>query len=124
MSSPAKTILLMTQDLFFSSQITGIGPRIGAEIRVNGNPESVRQLCEQESITCVVIDLGLPGLNLPEWVAGFAGSPPPLVAYDAHIRTDRLEQARAAGCVEILTRGQVASQLPRVLTQYLRSSSE
>ena len=89
-----------------------------------GDPDRVAGVCQQEAISCVIIDLSLPGLNLPDWVAGFGENPiPPLIGYDSHVRTDRFEQARAAGCTHLLTRGQVAQQLPGLLQGILSKSS-
>jgi hypothetical protein len=42
-----------------------------------------------------------------------------VVAFGAHVETDRLNEARLAGCREVLSRGQFHASLPEILKRYL-----
>jgi hypothetical protein len=44
-------------------------------------------------------------------------SPPRLLAFASHIRSQTLQAAREAGCDEVLTRGQFYAQLSEIMRQ-------
>lgn len=119
--------LLLSQDLFFSSKITGTATALGLKVAVKGKPDDAVQLTaavqfdEKEPLQFIMIDLSLPGLNIENFVANLpTENRPQLIAYDAHVKTERLKAARDAGCNRVLPRGQFDKQLQTILQSYCR----
>lgn len=112
--------LLLSQDLFFGSRITGTAQQLGLRIDLaSGVPQALEKI-GSANYRAVLVDLGLPGLNVAELIAGLPEtSRPRVIAFGSHVHTQLLEQARAAGCDEVLARGQLSTKLPEILRQYL-----
>ena len=123
MTNPSHPVigLLLSQDLFFSSKITGTANALGVIFAVKNSPTNVLAALEDhaETVRIVVIDLSLPGLKIGDLIAGFPETArPDVIAYDAHVKTESLQAAQAAGCDEVLSRGQFSSRLPEILGRY------
>ena len=113
--------VLLTSDLIFSTKVTGTARALGLEIAVAADVEQASELCRGEPPGCVFIDLGIPGLEISSVVSRLrsAAGPVPTVAYGSHVDKARLDQARAAGCDEVLPRGKFSAELPDLLRRYL-----
>lgn len=112
--------LLLSSDLFFSSKITGTAEVVGLKIRVFGSAAKIIAAIGESSVRFLIVDLSLPGLNIGELTAGIpADSRPEIIAYDAHVRTDQLAAAKAAGCDAVLSRGQLSSGLSEILGRFV-----
>lgn len=113
--------VLLTSDLIFSTKVTGTARALGLEIAVVADVEKAAELCRGEAPGCVFIDLGTPGLEITSVVSRLRGAagPVPTVAYGSHVDKARLDQARAAGCVEVLPRSKFSAELPDLLRRYL-----
>jgi CheY-like chemotaxis protein len=109
--------LLLSDDLIFTSRITGTARALGLSIRAVRTFESLLALAGQQQAGCVIIDLAIPGLVLADLFRQLGDQPPRVVAYGSHVDVERLRAARAAGCDPVLPR----SQFVEVLTAELRS---
>ena len=119
--SPPVVGLLLSQDLFFSSKITGTANVLGVKFTVKNSAANVLAALENhaETIRLVVIDLSLPGLKIGDLITAFPETfRPDVIAYDAHVKTESLQAAQAAGCDEVLSRGQFSSRLPEIIGRY------
>jgi DNA-binding NarL/FixJ family response regulator len=108
------TALLLSDDLIFTSRVTGTGADFGVAVRVAKSPGTLLNLARQEPPNCVILDLHHPGLNIAECVAALKtlAPPPTVVAYGAHVDTATLKAARAAGCDVVMPRSQFVEELP------------
>lgn len=114
--------LLVSRDLFFSSKITGTAGELGLTIDVEGDVEQAKSRLAGSSYRCVLIDLGLAGLSVADLVAALPQEGRPrTVAFGAHVQTARLEEARAAGCDDVMPRSRFSATLPQVLKECLGS---
>ena len=113
--------VLLTSDLIFSTKVTGTARALGLEIVVVADVEKAAELCRGEPPGCDFIELGVPGLeiNSAVWRLRIAAGPVPTVAYGSHVDKARLDQARAAGCDEVLPRSKFSAELPDLLRRYL-----
>jgi CheY-like chemotaxis protein len=114
--------LLLCDDLLFTSRITGEARALGLTVRPARSLEQLLELARQEPPTCVLLDLGFPGLVLPDLFRHLTsmGAPVPrVVAYGSHVETEVLRAARAAGCDPVLPRSKFVEELPRALPQWL-----
>ena len=111
--------ILLSADLFFSSQVTGAAAVRGLRVAVKSDAAAVIELLNASAVQFVIIDLGTPGLSVGGLLEQITAEPRPFViAYDAHVRTDRLQAARDAGCDEVLSRGQFSAQLPAIIGRF------
>lgn len=116
--------LYLTKDLFFASRVTAAARSLGAELRVVGSLEELRQQPDPEACSLALLDLDAPNLNPSEVVAELRqgeGAGPRIIAFGSHIHEDRLDAARQAGCDQVLTRGQFDRQAGEILRSYLSS---
>lgn len=118
-------ILLVSPDLMATSRLAALGREHGARV------ETLRSLDEPvRDCACdvVLLDLqAMPGdpavviTRLRGFVAGAdeAGRPPPrLVAFGPHVARQRLEDARAAGADEVLSRGELLGAFPALVRRW------
>lgn len=107
------TGLLLSDDLIFTSRITGTGSDLGFTIRVARNSEAILKLAVEQIPACVIVDLSNPGLNIVELVLNLKrlDPPPTIVAYGSHVDAATLKAARAAGCDEVMPRSQFVEEL-------------
>jgi DNA-binding NarL/FixJ family response regulator len=115
--------LLLSDDLIFSSRISGTGSALGFQIRVAKSSAGLMNLAKQESPICVILDLSNPGLNIVDFVADLKRLEPALrvVAYGSHVDTATLKAARAAGCDVVMPRSQFVEELPTSLSEWMKS---
>lgn len=114
--------LLLCQDLFFTSKIAGTAGGLGFRVEVEGNRERGLTKLGSGDYCCVILDLGWKGIAVTDVIANLpTNSPPPVIAFGAHVETDRLREAQAAGCAEVLPRSRFSAELPDLLTRYIAS---
>ena len=117
---PSAFGLLITRNLFFASKVTGTAGELGLHVEVVGSIEDAHKRATRPSCRCLLIDLAVPGGGPLELLAGFPESDrPAVIAFGAHVHTGRLQQARDAGCDEVLPRSRFSADLPQLLTRYL-----
>jgi DNA-binding NarL/FixJ family response regulator len=111
---------LLSDDLIFTSRVTGTGTSVGVAVRVAKSAEALLNLARQQVPACVILDLSNPGLKIVECVTALkALAPPPtVVAYGSHVDTATLNAARAAGCDRVMARSQFVEELPKQLAAW------
>jgi CheY-like chemotaxis protein len=120
--SDAASGLLLSDDLIFTSRITGTARGLGLEIKSVGNVEALIGLARQQTPRCVILDLGHPGLaigDLMGQVREVCDVMPRVVAYGSHVDAAGLRAAREAGCDPVLPRSKFVEELPHALTGWL-----
>jgi CheY-like chemotaxis protein len=116
--------LLLSDDLIFTSRITGAARGLGLFVRQARSSEALLALARQQVPGGVLIDLANPGLDLPELLRRLAEvcTPMPCVmAYGSHVDTETLRAARAAGCHPVLPRSKFVDDLATELPRWLGS---
>ena len=116
-------ILLLSTDLLFSSRVAGAAERLGSKLQTMATPEALLDaLAAADPRSLVLLDLNTFGWSISEWVTRSAEAQQPpraIVAYGPHVHTQRLDEATAAGCDEVLTRGHFNAQMDAVLAEYV-----
>src|SRR5262245_65794115 len=110
------TGLLVSGDLIFSTKIVGTACALGISMQVVGSPVAAVEQIRSSLPRGVFIDLSLNSItpeNLTAIVGAAGGAN--VVAYGSHVDTARLQQAREAGCTEVLPRSKLSSDLPALL---------
>ena len=112
--------VLLTANMLFSSMVTGTASALGQEVAVAGDVAKAADLCRARPAAYVIIDLAMAEIEIGTTVARLreAAGAVPMIAFGAHVDKARLDEARAAGCVEVLPRSKFSSELPALLRRY------
>ena len=116
--------LLLSDDLIFTSRITGTARAIGLTVKSARSADALLTLARQQAPVCVLLDLQNPGLDLPDLLrrlAEMCPEPPRVVAYGSHVDAATLKAARVAGCDPVLPRSQFVDDLPTELAAWFTS---
>jgi CheY-like chemotaxis protein len=111
------SVVYLTNDLVFSSRVAAAGRSAGVPVRVAATPGQLVDVLQDEPAGLLLLDLTTPGLDPAALLASLdnLSARPRIVAYAPHVMTSRLQAARDAGCVQVLTRGQFHSQLEAIV---------
>ena len=118
--------LLLSDDMIFSSRITGTAQALGLKLNAVKSAKNLMAQAKERTPTCVIVDLSHPDLRVPESIGELQEvcSPMPrLVAYGSHVDAAALRAAREAGCNIVLPRSAFVEQLSGSLSQWLMPSS-
>src|SRR5262249_21628450 len=98
--------LLLSDDLIFTSRITGTARDLGLTVKPTRSSAALLELAKQQRPRCVLLDLSNPGLAIADLVKELksGGEAPFVVAYGSHVDTASLRAAREAGCDVVLPR--------------------
>jgi len=110
--------LLLSDDLIFSSRISGTARAQGFVVKAARSAEALLTLARQEAPRCVIVDLANPGLHLVELLhqlGAVRGTMPRVVAYGSHVDTETLRAAREAGCDPVWPRSKFVEELTQAL---------
>jgi DNA-binding NarL/FixJ family response regulator len=122
-------VLVAIHDLMFSSKVTAAlntsaangaqSPAAGAR-KVNWLPRG-QKVVDQVAATkpdVLLIDLAAPALDAVNAIRAIKGGDQKatvVIGYVDHTRADVMEAARAAGCDQVLSKGEFARRLPELL---------
>ncbi len=114
----AAAVLLVTRDLMIESRVAGGAGAAG--LRFLAAVDAARALAvDAPRLRLVLVDLQ-PGLiGLPALVDQFQTNRKiPVVAFGSHVATALLDEARQAGCHEVLPRSRLHAGLDELLRHY------
>src|SRR5665213_2460455 len=114
---PTRRGLLLSDDLMFTSRITGTARGLGLEVRQVRALDRLVETVKEVGTRCVILDLAFPGLDLADLMRrlGELEAMPRVVAYGSHVDAASLQAARAAGCQPTLPRSKFVEDLARDL---------
>src|SRR4051812_35607673 len=112
--------LLISRDLFFTTKVTGTATELGFRVAVQGDIDDLASKLVGSSYRCLIVDLALSGVRVADVTGALpAENRPAVIAFGSHVMTARLNEAREAGCDEVLPRSVFSATLPQILTRYL-----
>ncbi len=115
-----KRVLAAIPDLFFGSKVAGAAGRLGIQVQFASSRKALLDGAASEP-DLIIVDLDAQALDplgaIPEILARDRASRPRLVAFGSHVHGAMLDQARQAGCDQVLTKGALASGLPALLSE-------
>lgn len=111
-------ILVAIRDLFFSSKVDAVVAASGAPAPLRAKRgESLMEQVRETRPSRLVLDLGAEGAI--DAVRAIKSDPDiaatEIVGYCRHTEIDRIRDAKNAGCDRVLTQGELAELLPRLL---------
>ena len=112
-------VVAVVPDLFFAAKISETARQVGVAVEFATSQQAVLEKASNEP-KLVIIDLGAASVEPIRLIALLKADPAwqtaRVVGFVNHERTDLIEQARAARCDEVLTRGAFVKSLPGMLT--------
>jgi CheY-like chemotaxis protein len=112
--------LLLSDDLLFISKITGTAHSLGLEVKSARTPADALAKAQARPLSCVLIDLQNPGLDVAAFVKDLsAAGSPYIVAYGSHVDAASLKAASDAGCHLVLPRSKFVDQLNTELPKWM-----
>ena len=106
-------VIAAVPDLFFRSRVLETAKALSVTVEVARDADEVLQKVRAEKPRLVLMDLQAAALQPLETLRSLMGVP--VIGFLAHEQTELREQALAAGCTEVLTKGQFSAQLPALL---------
>jgi DNA-binding NarL/FixJ family response regulator len=123
----SKVGLLLSDDMLFTSRITGTARDIGVIVLPARNAELLQTLARQQPPACIIIDLSNPGLNIADLIQQLRKTCsflPRIVGYGSHVDTATLRAAKEAGCDLVLPRSKFVEDLPTRLPEWMSGPIE
>jgi CheY-like chemotaxis protein len=111
-------VLALVDDLFFQAKILETAKHLGIAVRTATTSDALLAEIAKQTPKLVIVDLNARGTPLQAIEKVRAGHPGlPLIAFLSHVQTDLAQQARAAGCTQVLPRSQFTRDLATILAQ-------
>ena len=114
----AMDVVLLSNDLMVVSRVSGAAAASGSDLRVAANTSAAIALHAERPADMVVVDLGLPALELDVLLCGVksnAEHSAQVMAFGPHVHAERLAAAKNAGCDAVLSRGQFFAQVDSIM---------
>jgi DNA-binding response OmpR family regulator len=120
----AMSIAYLTNDLMFSSRVSGAAQSAGAELRVVSSVAGLIDLLSEGGIRLVILDLTVSGLDLTSVLPEIRNtdSEVAVVAYGPHVHEQKLAEAASAGCDQVLSKGQFNSLIVSLIERYTQAT--
>ena len=116
-------ILALVDDLFFSAKLAEGAKQAGVTLKTVGTRQAVLENLKEGSVAVLIFDLDCGSTDAVELIGSLKADPdaqplPPMVAFVRHTHVDRIRQAEAAGCDQILPRSSFFKDLPGLLRSF------
>lgn len=114
-------VLVLCDDLMFTSKVTATGRAAGIPVAVARTTEAVVRRATAAPPACVLLDLHNDGLDVPRLLAELrAGCPtmPRVIGFGSHVNKELLDAARLAGCDLVMPRSQFRKLLEGSLAEW------
>jgi DNA-binding NarL/FixJ family response regulator len=111
-------VLALVDDLFFQAKIVETARHLAVDLRICTTPDALLAEISKATPKLVVVDLNSRNQPL-EAIQRMRATVPdvPLVGFLSHVQTELAEQARAAGCREVMPRSKFTNDLATILAR-------
>jgi len=110
-------VIAAIPDLFFRAKVLETAKTLAVTLEIARDADELLQQVRAEKPRLVLMDLQAAALQPLDTLVALEGIP--VVGFLAHEQVDLRDQALAAGCGEVLTKGQFSSSLPSILRRVL-----
>jgi len=108
--------MLLCGDLFFSSKVSGTAESLGVWLDVRGQLPAEIPGPAAGGYRLVLLDLTLAGVSPAALMERLTlDDRPHVIAFGPHVATGKLQEARDAGCDEVLPRSRFSAELAAIL---------
>ncbi len=120
-------IVLIEDDLFFSSKIENLLKSSNYEIHTISKTEGLLDSLKQDIPDLILINLASSNLNplsiIPEIKNQLNLRSIPLIGYCGHTQKELIEKAQRLGCEKVLPNSVMVSGLPKLLQQLSKAKT-
>ena len=120
------TILVVVDDLFFSSKIGETVRQLGGKPLFAAEVGEIPDDSDDSPPAAIIVDLDLLRTDAVDLIshlrAGEASGNTPMMAYGRHTRPEAFERARAAGCERAVPRSEFVKRLPEFIETCLQTA--
>ena len=106
-------VVVAIPDLFFRAKVLETAKSLSIEVDVARDADEVLQKVRAEKPRLVLMDLQAAAIQPLETIPALQGIP--VIGFLAHELVELREKALAAGCSQVLTKGQFSAGLPQIL---------
>lgn len=113
-------VIALVDDLFFQSKLAETARLAGVEMKTTSTNEALLGAAAESPGATILLDLSARAKPLDALAALRGNSAAParrIIAFLSHVQTELAEQARAAGCDEVMPRSKFTLELPRILRE-------
>ena len=126
MYDSAMAVLVVTDDLFFASKIEAVAAQLGVSLRLIPDLSRTAEVFGCAPYRLAIVDLNASKGASLDAVQEIRRRDPqlPILGFCSHVQLKLQEQAKSAGCTEVVPRSVFARQLPSFLTGKWQSALE
>ena len=106
-------VVVAIPDLFFRAKVIETAKALSVDLEIARDADEVLQKVRAEKPRLVLMDLQSASLQPLDTLVSLQGIP--VIGFLAHEEVALRERALAAGCTEVLTKGQFSASLPQIL---------
>jgi CheY-like chemotaxis protein len=111
-------VLALVDDLFFQAKMTETARRLGVALQTVSNGPALVAAAAPQAHKLVLVDLNArQGVLAAVAQLKAAGNAQPIVGFLSHVQTELAEQARAAGCQDVMPRSKFTAELAEILSR-------
>jgi CheY-like chemotaxis protein len=111
-------VLAFIDDIFFQSKLLETAKQVGVEVRTCSTPDALDSAMAKDTPNLVIVDLNARANPLDAvGRVQASGRQIPLIGFLSHVQRDLTEQARAAGCSEVIPRSKFTQNLATILAR-------
>jgi CheY-like chemotaxis protein len=109
-------VVAFVDDIFFQAKLSGTAKVLGIELRTCTTPDALAAEVAANTPKLVVVDLNARNSPLRAIEHLRANLPNvPVIAFLSHVQVELAQQARAAGCQEVMPRSKFTNDLATIL---------
>jgi CheY-like chemotaxis protein len=110
-------VIAVISDLFFSTKVESTARAVEVNLRTVASSQGLRKALTSGAARLVLVDMDLAGDDALRAIeaARERESPPRIIAFYSHVRTDLAQRAKEAGADEVLPRSAFSARLPAIL---------
>jgi DNA-binding NarL/FixJ family response regulator len=119
-------VVLFSSDLMVVSRVEGAARNAGMSLQSVATIDALLSHCAATDVALLIVDLSTPSLDvaaLVDSVKKGRAPAPAIVAFGPHVHESLLSAARAAGCDEVVSRGQFFAQVEAILRRAITSQA-
>jgi CheY-like chemotaxis protein len=113
-------IVLLSGDLTVLPRVEAAAVHLDATVRPSSGSQQAIDACREQPQSVLVIDLAAPQLDIRGLVQALKSNgdfSTRIIAFGPHVHEERLNDARQAGCDEVISRGQFFAKLDKILSR-------
>src|ERR1043165_2195833 len=110
-------VIAAIPDVFFRAKVLETAKTLSVNLDVARDADELLQQIRTEKPRLVLLDLQAAAMQPLDTLVALEGIP--VIGYLAHEQVELRDRALAAGCGEVLTKGQFSASLPSILRRAL-----